>query len=49
MESRENSVKKMIRIHLNAQKKGLQKRKITTNSTKSNSNIQLAKIAFKSS
>ncbi len=48
MESRQVSVKRLIRVHLNAGKKAFQKRKITTTNSKSITNIQLQRISFKS-
>lgn len=48
MESREISVRRLIRVHLNAGKKAFEKRKVMGADSKSSANIQLHKISFKS-
>lgn len=48
METKEGSVKRLIRIHLNAHKKCLQQRKLTQQNSKNTTVSHLRKITFKS-
>ena len=48
MESKDGSVKRLIRVHLNAHKKSLQMRRHTEQSLNTSSKPQLRKVTFKS-